>query len=71
MSLTEVYDVVQAAWTEGRLENVLQRQKELAHLHSVLTKSRPELMLASSEGMHSPTTKMIEVSSQINAKFDA
>lgn len=50
MSLTEMYEAVQAAWVEGRLENVLQRQKELVRLHKILEESRSDLMAAVSEG---------------------
>ncbi|KAK4936725.1 hypothetical protein LTR10_022449 [Elasticomyces elasticus] len=34
MSAAEVYQTVSTAWTERRLENVLERQKQLAALHS-------------------------------------
>ncbi|KAJ5240514.1 uncharacterized protein N7469_002105 [Penicillium citrinum] len=49
MSLIEVYETVQGAWIEGRLENVLQRQKELARLHTFLKDLRGDLIAAFSE----------------------
>ncbi|KAJ5660675.1 uncharacterized protein N7484_000047 [Penicillium longicatenatum] len=51
MSLTEVYAAVQSAWVEGRLENVLQRQKELAGLHAALTRHRSGLVAAFSKDL--------------------
>ncbi|KAI8650622.1 hypothetical protein NCS57_01396600 [Fusarium keratoplasticum] len=45
-SVLDLYRTVSAAWTEGRLENVLQRQKELASLHSNVKKSSASLIRA-------------------------
>ncbi|KAJ4180266.1 hypothetical protein NW767_014420 [Fusarium falciforme] len=45
-SVLDLYRTVSAAWTEGRLENVLQRQKELASLHSNVKKSSASLIKA-------------------------
>ncbi|EEU37682.1 uncharacterized protein NECHADRAFT_87462 [Fusarium vanettenii 77-13-4] len=45
-SVLDLYGTVSAAWTEGRLENVLQRQKELASLHSNVKKSSASLIKA-------------------------
>ncbi|KAH6961790.1 hypothetical protein BKA56DRAFT_599163 [Ilyonectria sp. MPI-CAGE-AT-0026] len=45
-SASNVYRTVSAAWTEGRLENVLQRQKELAALHGSVKKSSSNLIRA-------------------------
>ncbi|KAF5671999.1 hypothetical protein FHETE_3871 [Fusarium heterosporum] len=45
-SALEQYQAVNGAWTEGRLENVLQRQKELALLHANLKKFSPDLIRA-------------------------
>ncbi|KAH7253350.1 hypothetical protein MRS44_015497 [Fusarium solani] len=45
-SALDLYRTVSAAWTEGRLENVLQRQKELASLHSNVKKSSASLIRA-------------------------
>ncbi|KAM0424292.1 hypothetical protein ACHAPT_010437 [Fusarium lateritium] len=45
-SVLDLYRTVDAAWTEGRLENVLQRQKELASLHSNVKKSSASLIRA-------------------------
>ncbi|KAF7552185.1 hypothetical protein G7Z17_g4505 [Cylindrodendrum hubeiense] len=45
MSATaNLYRSVNTAWTEGRLENVLQRKKELAALHTGLKKCTPTLV---------------------------
>jgi hypothetical protein len=49
-SALEQYRIVNAAWTEGRLENVLQRQKELALLHANIRKSSSDLIRAISQG---------------------
>ncbi|WAO96476.1 Hypothetical protein NCS54_01414900 [Fusarium falciforme] len=45
-SVLDLYRTVTAAWAEGRLENVLQRQKELASLHSNVKKSSASLIRA-------------------------
>ncbi|KAJ5833648.1 hypothetical protein N7474_001959 [Penicillium riverlandense] len=65
MSLAEVYDVVQSAWIEGRLENVLQRQKELAGLHAALKNHRSGLIAAFSKDLcasEAGTSEEIELS---------
>lgn len=49
-SALEQYRIVNAAWTEGRLENVLQRQKELALLHANIRKASSDLIRAISQG---------------------
>ena len=49
-SALEQYRAVNGAWTEGRLENVLQRQKELALLHANLKKCSSEMIRAISDG---------------------
>lgn len=49
-SESDVYATASAAWTEGRLENVLQRQKELAALHGSIKKSSSSLIRALNEG---------------------
>lgn len=49
-SESDVYATVSAAWTEGRLENVLQRQKELAGLHGSVKKSSSSLIRALNQG---------------------
>ncbi|KAH8654344.1 hypothetical protein BGZ61DRAFT_500580 [Ilyonectria robusta] len=51
-SPTHTYRTVSAAWTEGRLENVLQRQKELAALHSSVKKSSSRLINALNQDLH-------------------
>ncbi|KAM0279854.1 hypothetical protein ACHAO9_011480 [Fusarium lateritium] len=48
-SVLEQYRIVNAAWTEGRLDNVLQRQKELALLHANIRKSSSDLIRAISQ----------------------
>ncbi|KLO97335.1 uncharacterized protein LW93_3313 [Fusarium fujikuroi] len=45
-SALDQYRTVSAAWAEGRLENVLQRQKELALLHSNIKSSSTNLITA-------------------------
>ncbi|RTE81300.1 hypothetical protein BHE90_004202 [Fusarium euwallaceae] len=50
-SVLDLYSTVSAAWTEGRLENVLQRQKELASLHSNVKKSSASLIRAITEDL--------------------
>ncbi|EWG51755.1 hypothetical protein FVEG_10644 [Fusarium verticillioides 7600] len=45
-SALDQYRTVSAAWAEGRLENVLQRQKELALLHSNIKSSSTNLIKA-------------------------
>ncbi|CAI6014002.1 unnamed protein product [Clonostachys chloroleuca] len=45
-SVLDRYRIVNAAWTEGRLENVLQRQKELALLHANIKKFSSDLIKA-------------------------
>ncbi|KAF7173649.1 hypothetical protein CNMCM5623_005887 [Aspergillus felis] len=42
--LAALYQTVEAAWVESRLENVLQRQKELAALHSGVKNHRTALI---------------------------
>ncbi|KAG2419159.1 hypothetical protein HFD88_002264 [Aspergillus terreus] len=42
--LEALYQTVEGAWVEGRLENVLQRQKELAALHSRVKACRTALI---------------------------
>lgn len=49
-SALEQYRTVSAAWAEGRLENVLQRQKELALLHSNIKSSSTNLIKAICDG---------------------
>ncbi|KAB8231105.1 uncharacterized protein BDW43DRAFT_313430 [Aspergillus alliaceus] len=44
--LAALYQTVEAAWVEGRLENVLQRQKELAALHSSVKSCQTDLIAA-------------------------
>ncbi|KAF4815597.1 hypothetical protein CGCSCA5_v006983 [Colletotrichum siamense] len=44
--VANLYSAVHAAWTEGRLENVLERQKQLALLHSNVKKSTEQLIAA-------------------------
>ncbi|KAM0490579.1 hypothetical protein ACHAP8_011417 [Fusarium lateritium] len=50
-SALEHYRTVKAAWTEGRLENVLQRQKELSLLHTNIKKSYSDLIGAISQDL--------------------
>ncbi|RSL95360.1 hypothetical protein CDV31_013920 [Fusarium ambrosium] len=50
-SVLDLYRTVSAAWTEGRLGNVLQRQKELASLHSNVKKSSASLIRAITEDL--------------------
>lgn len=50
--LEDLYQAVKAAWVEGRLENVLQRQKELAALHSNIQKHRTTLISGLCKGMN-------------------
>ncbi|KAF4537803.1 uncharacterized protein LTHEOB_11427 [Lasiodiplodia theobromae] len=38
MATTDVWKTVQASWVEGRLENVIERKKQLAALHGNLTR---------------------------------
>ncbi|KAH7234631.1 uncharacterized protein BKA55DRAFT_597650 [Fusarium redolens] len=45
-SALDQYHTVNAAWAEGRLENVLQRQKELALLHADIKSSSSNLIKA-------------------------
>ncbi|KAG5816064.1 hypothetical protein H9Q74_004906 [Fusarium xylarioides] len=45
-SALDQYRTVSAAWSEGRLENVLQRQKELALLHANIKGSSTDLIKA-------------------------
>ncbi|KAI8315830.1 hypothetical protein K4K59_000768 [Colletotrichum sp. SAR11_240] len=42
--VASLYSAVHAAWTEGRLENVLERQKQLALLHGNVKKSSKQLI---------------------------
>ncbi|KAF5642466.1 uncharacterized protein FTJAE_3623 [Fusarium tjaetaba] len=46
VSALDQYRAVTAAWVEGRLENVLQRQKELALLHTNIKSSSTNLIKA-------------------------
>ncbi|KAF5573708.1 hypothetical protein FPCIR_13882 [Fusarium pseudocircinatum] len=46
VSALDQYHTVSAAWAEGRLENVLQRQKELALLHANIKSSSTDLIEA-------------------------
>ncbi|KAF5962600.1 hypothetical protein FBULB1_14003 [Fusarium bulbicola] len=45
-SALDQYRTISAAWTEGRLENVLQRQKELALLHANIKSTSSNLIKA-------------------------
>lgn len=49
-SALDQYRTVSAAWAEGRLENVLQRQKELALLHANIKSSSTSLIKAICDG---------------------
>jgi len=49
-SALDQYRTVSAAWAEGRLENVLQRQKELVLLHANIKGSSTNLIKAISGG---------------------
>ncbi|KAF5675988.1 hypothetical protein FCIRC_7219 [Fusarium circinatum] len=49
-SALDQYRTVTAAWTEGRLENVLQRQKELALLHANIKSTSSNLIKAICDG---------------------
>ncbi|KAI9034804.1 uncharacterized protein KD926_005462 [Aspergillus affinis] len=60
MSLTETYEAVLAAWTEGRLENVLQRQKEIARLHAALKQARSQLIAAFAADFDVPEASAVE-----------
>lgn len=51
-SALDQYRAVSAAWAEGRLENVLQRQKELALLHANIKVSSTNLIKAICSGEH-------------------
>ncbi|KAF4339360.1 hypothetical protein FBEOM_6774 [Fusarium beomiforme] len=51
-SALDQYRTVNAAWTEGRLENVLQRQKELALLHANIKSSSSNLIKAICDDLH-------------------
>lgn len=51
-SVLDQYRIVNAAWTEGRLENVLQRQKELALLHANIKKFSSDLIKAICHGKY-------------------
>lgn len=50
MSALALYQTVNTAWTECRLENVLQRQKELSALHANIKKSASALVAALIQG---------------------
>ncbi|KAK5059696.1 hypothetical protein LTR84_009579 [Exophiala bonariae] len=52
MSASTVYQRVNTAWMERRLENVLQRQKELANLHTNVKKQSTELVKAIGQDLH-------------------
>ncbi|KAH8430250.1 uncharacterized protein LDX57_007919 [Aspergillus melleus] len=63
MSLAAVYDTVRSAWIEGRLENVLQRKKELAGLHAALRDHESRLIAAFSQDLDiSETAASLEIS---------
>lgn len=49
-SALDQYRTVSAAWAEGRLENVLQRQKELSLLHANIKSSSTNLIKAICDG---------------------
>lgn len=49
-SVANLYSAVHAAWTEGRLENVLERQKQLALLHGNVKKSSKQLIATIMQG---------------------
>jgi acyl-CoA reductase-like NAD-dependent aldehyde dehydrogenase len=50
MSPQEILERVSTAWIEGRLENVLERQKELAALHTQLTEDSRAIIQAVRQG---------------------
>ncbi|KAM0541722.1 hypothetical protein ACHAPJ_013127 [Fusarium lateritium] len=53
-SALEQYHTVNAAWIEGRLENVLQRQKELASIHANIKNSSSDLIRAIAHDLQVP-----------------
>ncbi|PLB47648.1 hypothetical protein P170DRAFT_426884 [Aspergillus steynii IBT 23096] len=62
MSLAAVYDTVRSAWIEGRLENVLQRKKELAGLHAALRDHESRLTAAFAQDIDiSETAASLEI----------
>lgn len=50
MDVADVYQRVSTAWTERRLENVLERQKELAALHKNIKSQSTALITAICQG---------------------
>jgi hypothetical protein len=71
MSAIECYNIVSTAWTERRLENVLERQKGLAALHSQLKIQSTALIAAVALGeLVFPGSKLwlLEIRSQVLIK---
>lgn len=61
MSIATAYQSMCSAWVEGRLENVLQRQKELATLHGAIKAQRSALIATLCQGTGSfPEHRPIE-----------
>lgn len=50
MAPIDVWKTVQASWVEGRLENVIERKKQLAALHGNLTRLQKRGGLDSKSG---------------------
>ncbi|KAJ6023566.1 uncharacterized protein N7446_013931 [Penicillium canescens] len=68
MSLILAYQKILSAWVEGRLENVLQRQKELSSLHAIIKREKPALINALRQDLYTTEASASdEVISSLNA----
>ncbi|KAI0973197.1 hypothetical protein F4678DRAFT_40834 [Xylaria arbuscula] len=68
MSAANLYRTVNTAWTEGRLDNILQRQKELSALHANIKNSASALVDAVS---HDLVTTEQSVAEEVRQTLDA
>ncbi|KAF2647740.1 ALDH-like protein [Lophiostoma macrostomum CBS 122681] len=71
---SDVIDRVVISWIEGRLENVLERQKQLAALHQSVRKRSDNLVQGSYEDLNTPTelatAELITALDAINAIYE-
>ncbi|KAF5607445.1 hypothetical protein FPANT_861 [Fusarium pseudoanthophilum] len=67
-SAMDQYRTVSAAWAEGRLENVLQRQKELALLHTNIKSSSTNLIKAICEDLQ---TSKASAADEVQSALDS
>ncbi|KAB2569091.1 Beta-apo-4'-carotenal oxygenase [Lasiodiplodia theobromae] len=70
MAPTDVWKTVQASWVEGRLENVIERKKQLAALHGNLTRLQKKDGLDSKFGALKELDFIISVVAELHNSLD-